>query len=259
MYQGFRVENKNDGVCILTLSKPEVLNALCTQTFQELNDFFDRALTDTAIRVLIITGEGRGFAAGADLSECREAGIEENRSYAELAQNTLARLGDLPFPVIAAVNGYALGGGCELAMACDLRIASEKAKFGMPETGLGVIPCFGGTQMLPRLVGMGRAKEMIFTGRTIGAQEALEIGLAEYVTAPEELMQKAEDIAGQIAVKSPTALKYAKVALSASQGLSPQQGLELERNLSAICYGLPDKEEGMQAFAQKRKPVYSNR
>ena len=255
-FQNLVYQVSDDKIGILTMNRPKVLNALNINTFHELNQLFDELEKEPSILALIITGEGRAFAAGADLSECVDAGIEENRAYAALAQGTFNRMENLPFPVIAAVNGYALGGGCELSLACDIRIAGEKAKFGLPEVGLGVIPCFGGTQRLPRIIGVGAAKELIFTGNKIKADEAKDLGLVEHVVPQEELLDAAVALAKEMSDKSPSAIRYAKLVLNHGRDMTLEDGMELEKNISAICYGLPDKEEGMQAFMKKRNPSF---
>jgi len=258
-FQNISYHVEDGQVGVLTMNRPEVLNALNIAAFGELNQLFDRLEKEKTLTALVVTGAGRAFAAGADLSECIDAGIEENRSYAGLAQQTFNRLEHLPFPVIAAVNGYALGGGCELCLACDIRIAGEKAVFGLPEVGLGVIPCFGATQRLPRIIGEGAAKELIFTGRKIKAEEAKTLGLVGRVVPQEKLMETALGIAGEMRDKSPLAIRYAKLALNHTRDMLLAAGLEYEKNISAICYGLPDKAEGMNAFMEKRKPVFQGR
>lgn len=255
-FQNIILEKMTDGFAILTLNRPEVLNAFNNKTFEELNGALDIVENDRSIRGLIITGSGRAFAAGADLSEIRHDGIEENRRYSQTAQRVFDRIEELDIPVIAAVNGFALGGGCELAMACDIRIAGEKAKFGMPEVSLGVIPCFGGTQRLPALVGLAKAKELIFTGKKLTAAEAEAMGLVNAVTAQDELMDSATSMMAQILKNSSTGLKYAKLTLNYSRNVTLREGLEFEKDMSAICYGLPDKAEGMTAFFEKRPPEF---
>lgn len=255
-FQNIIFEVRPGGIGLLTMNRPQVMNALNAATFSELNQLFDDIVNDGTIRGLIITGSGRSFVAGADLSEIKDDGIEGNRAYAKIAQDLLNKLEALPIPTIAAVNGFALGGGCEVALACDIRIAGEKAKFGMPEVGLGVIPCFGGTQRLTSLVGKGIAKEMIFTGRTVTALEAQTIGLANCVVPQEALLDKAIELMGLMTAKSGSAIKYAKLAVDRGCDMALRDGLEFERELSAICYGLPDKTEGMRAFLEKRSPVF---
>ncbi|MBQ9156710.1 MAG: enoyl-CoA hydratase/isomerase family protein [Eubacterium sp.] len=254
-----RFELRDDHIGILTVDRPESLNALNIQTFKELNVWMDRMNENRDLLALVITGQGRSFVAGADLSECKDAGIEENRAYARLAQDTFTRIEKLPFPVIAAVNGFALGGGCELSLVCDVIIAGEKAKFGMPEVSLGVIPCFGGTHRLPKRVGLSKAKELIYTGKMVKAAEAKEIGLADYVVSQETLLDEAVSMAREMTKHSPAAVGYAKEVLNQTLELDLVNALELERNLSGICYGLPDKEEGMKAFSEKREPEFPSR
>ena len=242
-YQNIIMEMKNEHVAMITINRPKVLNALNDNVLEELNKAFDEIESDKNILGLIITGSGRSFVAGADLAQLRDYGPEENRANAGLAQDTFTRLENLPLPTIAAVNGFALGGGNELAMSCDIRIASEKAKFGQPEVSLGVPPCFGGTQRLPRLVGYGMAKELIYTGRMVCAEEAKEIGLVNKVVAPEELLHTAMEMMNTIIGQSPRGIRYSKLILNETMDMSLKEGLEFEKNISAICYGLPDKKE----------------
>lgn len=258
-YENILFEMKKEHVALITVNRPKALNALNDDVLKELNQAFDEIEADKNILGLIITGAGRSFVAGADLAQLRDYGPEENRANAGLAQDTFTRLENLPLPTIAAVNGFALGGGNELAMSCDIRIASEKAKFGQPEVSLGVPPCFGGTQRLPRLVGYGMAKEMIYTGRMVRAEEAKEIGLVNQVVAPEALISAAEEMMDQIIGKSPRGIRYSKLILNETVDMSLAEGLEFEKNISAICYGLPDKKEGFHAFLEKRDPVYEMR
>lgn len=255
-FQNIRYEIIEDSIVLITINRPKALNALNDNVFADLNTAFDEIDKDKKILGLIITGEGRSFVAGADLAQLRDYGPEENRANAGLAQDTFTRLENLPLPTIAAVNGFALGGGNELAMSCDIRIASKKAKFGQPEVSLGVPPCFGGTQRLPRLVGYGMAKEMIYTGRMVKADEAKEIGLVNKVVAPETLIEEATAMMKKIISQSPRGIRYSKLILNETVDMSLSEGLEFEKNISAICYGLPDKKEGFHAFLEKRDPVY---
>lgn len=257
-FQNLQFEMVREKIGLLTINRPEVLNALNIQTFGELNQLFDVLEKSRTVKGLIVTGTGRSFVAGADLGECADAKIEENRAYAQLAQSTFNRLEALPMPTIAAVNGFALGGGCELSLACDIRLAGEKAKFGQPEVDLGVIPCFGGTQRLPRLIGTGLAKELIFTGRKVTAQEAAAMGLVNRVVPQEALLDESIAMMELIVSKSHTAVKYAKAAIDHGRDMALADGLEFEKDLSAICYGLPDKEEGVKSFFEKRKPVFQS-
>lgn len=255
-YQNIQFEVQQGFMGLLTIHRPQAMNALNRATFLELDHLLKYIEMESSIKGLIVTGAGKAFAAGADLSEIWDDGMEGNRAYAKLGQDLMDRLEALPIPTIAAVNGHALGGGCELSLACDIRIAGERAKFGMPEVGLGVIPCFGGTQRLADSVGRGVAKELIFTGRIVTAQEALAMGLVNRVVPQEELLDCARGLLELMATKSGSAIKYAKLALDHGRDMSLRDGLEFERELSAICYGLPDKEEGMRAFLEKRTPVY---
>lgn len=251
-------EIRNHAVGLLILNRPGMLNALNRRTFAELTELFAEIETRRPIRALVLTGTGKAFAAGADLAEIQDDGIEENMAYAALGQGVLDRLEALPIPTVAAVNGYALGGGCELSLACDIRVASRNAAFGQPEVKLGVIPCFGGTQRLPRQIGPGRAKELIFSGRMVKADEALKIGLAEYVVADAELLDTSLELARAMSQHSPTGVRYAKLAVNKGGNLPLRDGLELEKELSAVCYGLPDKAEGIRAFLGKRAPVFNS-
>ena len=197
--------------------------------------------------------------AVADLSQMQSYKSEEGRNYANRAQALFNKIEALEKPVIAAVNGYALGGGCELSMSCDIRIASEKAVFGQPEANLGVIPCFGGTQRLPRLVGTGIAKELIYTGRQVKAEEAKSIGLVNKVVPAESLLDEAKSMLRTILEKAPMAIRYSKVAINRGMDVDMRAGLELEIDLAAITFGTEDKQEGMDAFLGKRPAVFHNR
>ena len=208
---------------------------------------------------VIITGEGKGFVAGADISQMNGYGAEEGRNYANRAQTLFNKIEGLEKPVIAAVNGYALGGGCELSMSCDIRIASEKAVFGQPEVNLGLVPCFGGTQRLSRLVGTGIAKEMIFTARQIKADEAKAIGLVNKVVAPEALLDEAKAMMGGIISKAPMAVRYAKVAINKGVNMDLMNGLELEKDVAALAFASEDAKEGTAAFLAKRPAVFQNK
>ena len=240
------------------MNRPKALNALNDQTLQELDSIFTFLEGDKEVLGVIITGEGKGFVAGADISQMQSYKSEEGRNYANRAQSLFNKIEGLEQPVIAAVNGYALGGGCELSMSCDFRIASEKAVFGQPEANLGVIPCFGGTQRLPRLIGTGRAKELIYTGRQVKADEALSIGLVNQVVTPEELLNEAKKVMLTILEKAPIAIRMSKVAINRGMDVDLRAGLELEKDLAAITFGTKDKQEGMDAFLEKRAPKFVN-
>ncbi|MBN1636510.1 MAG: enoyl-CoA hydratase/isomerase family protein, partial [Deltaproteobacteria bacterium] len=204
-----------DQIATIVLNRPKVLNALSPKLYKELSGLLEKIAADRSIRALIITGAGeKAFAAGADISAMQPLPAHEARALAMIGQKPLNQIVDLPQPVIAAVNGLALGGGCELALACDLRIASERAKFGQPEINLGIIPGGGGTQRLPRIIGMARAKDLIFSGRMISAQEACEFGLVNRVVAHEELMSSAESVAKELCTKGPIAMALAKTSVN---------------------------------------------
>jgi enoyl-CoA hydratase len=260
VYENILVERK-DSFGVITLNRPKVLNALNAQTLQEISRALDELAGVDSIRAIIITGSGdRAFAAGADINELQaletaREGFEHSRE----AHQILFKVEGLPKPVIMAVNGYALGGGCELALGGDIIIASEKAQFGQPEVNLGIIPGFGGTQRLPRLIGRTRALEMILTGKPISAQEAHRIGLVNHVVPPDELMVKAAEIANAIAEKGPAAVALAKRAVYAGLELSPRAGNEAEMEYFGQAVATADRKEGTTAFLEKRKPNWQGR
>ena len=246
-------------IAIVTMDRPKALNALSDKTLNELDRIFTYLAGAEEILGIILTGEGKGFVAGADISQMQPYGPSEGRAYADRAQTLFNKIEGIEKPVIAAANGYALGGGCELAMSCDIRIASEKAVFGQPEANLGVIPCFGGTQRLPRLVGTGIAKELIYTGRQVKAAEAKEIGLVNQVVPADALLDAAKDMMNAITGKAPIAIRYSKVAINRGMDVDLRAGLELEKDLAALTFGTEDKQEGMDAFLAKRPAVFKNR
>lgn len=245
-------------LAVLTMNRPKALNALNDQTLDELERLFTAIEKDREVLGVILTGEGRAFVAGADISQMSGYGVEEGRLYSDRAQKLFNKIEILEKPVIAAVNGFALGGGCELAMSCDIRIASEKAVFGQPEANLGLMPCFGGTQRLPRLVGTGVAKELIYTCRQVKAQEAKEIGLANKVVPAETLLEEAKAMMAMILSKSPIAIGYCKTAINRGADTDLRNGLEIEKECWAIVFGTKDKEEGISAFLEKRTPQFPN-
>lgn len=245
-------------LAVLTMNRPKALNALNDQTLDELERLFTAIEKDREVLGVILTGEGRAFVAGADISQMSGYGVEEGRLYSDRAQKLFNKIEILEKPVIAAVNGFALGGGCELAMSCDIRIASEKAVFGQPEANLGLMPCFGGTQRLPRLVGTGLAKELIYTCRQVKAQEAKEIGLANKVVPAETLLEEAKAMMAMILSKSPIAIGYCKTAINRGADTDLRNGLEIEKECWAIVFGTKDKEEGISAFLEKRTPQFPN-
>ena len=254
-YKYLEFSMPEEGIGLLTLSAPQSLNALNSGMLCELDDFVQHVPSE--VRVLLVTGAGgKAFVAGADISEMQpldEAGALE---FARLGSSVFRKIELLPLPVIAVMNGYALGGGCELAMACDLRIASERARFGQPEVGLGIIPGFSGTVRLTRLVGPAYAKELIYTGKTIDAQTACRIGLVNAVVQPEQLMEEALQWARRIMANGRTAVAYAKQCIQASADLPIDEAIAFENNCFSQCFLTADQKEGMSAFLEKRKPKF---
>ncbi|MGE9972696.1 enoyl-CoA hydratase-related protein [Candidatus Pseudoscillospira sp. SGI.172] len=240
-------------VGILTLRRPEALNAINSQVLADLDAAIDQAEADEDLHAVIVTGEGRTFATGADIGEMKEYSAAQGCVFGAYGGQVFQKLAELPKPVIAAVNGFALGGGCELAMACDIRLASETARFGQPEVGLGITPGFGGTQRLPRIVGLSNAMDLIFSGRTIGAVEAQVIGLVSRVYPPEALFLEAMKLAGAICANAPVAVREAKRCIHVGMQTDLQTGLAFEAQAFGICCGTEDKDEGMSAFLEKRK------
>lgn len=245
---------------IIALHRPKALNALNTELLQELSNLLDRIKEDKSLEIVIITGSGeKAFAAGADIAEMQKLTAIEGRNFGKIGQDVFNKLESLPQPVIAAVNGFALGGGCELAMACDIRIASEKAKFGQPEVSLGITPGFGGTQRLPRLIGKGRAKELIYTGDMIDAGEAYRIGLVNKVVAPEELMNAAQVMAAKILSRAPVAVQLSKAAVNEGLNMDLASGIAYEAEVFGLCFATVDQKEGMTAFVEKRKANFTGK
>ncbi|QQY79504.1 enoyl-CoA hydratase [Keratinibaculum paraultunense] len=247
---------KKGNIGILSINRPDALNALNSNVLDELNEAVDIIAADEEVHILIITGEGRAFVAGADIGEMKDMNILEARKFAENGLKVFRKIELMEKPVIAAVNGFALGGGCELSMCCDIRIASEKAKFGQPEVGLGIIPGFAGTQRLARLVGIGKAKELIFTSEMIDAKEAYEIGLVNKVVPAEKLMEVSMDMAEKIVKNGQIAVRFAKTAINRGIETDLETGMNIEKDLFALCFGTEDQKEGMKAFLEKRKPNY---
>ena len=244
-----------NGICVLTVSAPKSLNALNSALLKEMDDFLGHIGKD--VRVLIITGDGeKSFVAGADISEMQNLNAEQGETFGRLGAQVFRKIETLDIPVIAAVNGFALGGGCELAMACDIRICSENAKFGQPEVGLGIIPGFSGTYRLAKLVGMGYAKEMIYTGKAIRADEALRIGLVNAVYPQAELMQQAMAMATKICAMAPIAVRYAKQCINAEYDLDADAAIAYENVMFGKCFATQDQKEGMTAFLEKRPAKY---
>jgi enoyl-CoA hydratase len=240
----------------LVLNRPQALNALNTSMLREFNEILTSIESDKDLRVLVISGSGRSFVAGADIKEMQAYDSLEAREYAELGLKTMKRIEDLAIPVIASVNGFALGGGCELALACEIRYASESAKFGQPEVGLGIIPGFGGSQRLARLVGLAQAKELIYTGKVIDSQEALRIGLVNRVFKNEELESESMKLADSIAKQSTSAVRYAKIAINSGIDAALANSFEYEKNLFSLSFSTQDQKKGMQAFVEKRKAIF---
>jgi enoyl-CoA hydratase/carnithine racemase len=245
---------------ILTLNRPEVRNALNSKLLQELEVAIDEASLLEDLRVLLITGGGdRAFCAGADLKERLTMSESEVRSFLSAIRRVLVKLEELPLPVIAAINGFALGGGTELALACDLRVAVADATLGLTETRFAIIPGAGGTQRLPRLIGIPLAKELIYTGRQLSAQEALAKGLVNRIAPRDKLMEICLELAGEIAMAGPVALAQAKFAINKGQDVELHTGLAIEASAYETCIPTEDRIEGLEAFREKRQPVYKGR
>jgi len=261
---GLTLENvlyeKKDSIAYVTLNRPKVLNALNKKTWADLRTAFEAARDDAAVRGVILTGAGdKAFIAGADISELANVSAVEAEESSTFGQEVLNLVENLGKPVIAAINGFALGGGCETAMACTIRVASEHAKFGQPEVKLGLIPGGGGTQRMPRLVGKGRALQIILSGEIISAQEAYRIGLVNEVVPAADVITRAEAILKQIFSNAPIAVKYSLEAVNKGLETSVAEGLSLEASLFGLCAGTEDKREGTQAFLQKRAPQFQGR
>jgi len=252
--------SKEEGIGIVTINRPESLNALNGEVFTELYKLFQEIEDDQDVRVVILTGSGeKAFIAGADIAEMQPQSSVEIRSFIDKGRRASDRIYTLSKPVIAAINGFALGGGCELAMCCDLRVASENAKFGQPEINLGAIPGGGGTQRLSRLIGMTRAKELIYTGNAIDANTAFTMGLVNKVVPPESLMAEAKELARKLLSKSSIALALAKKAITSGANMNLPSGLDLEAECFALVFATEDQKEGMSAFLQKRKPEFKGK
>ncbi len=254
------IYEKKENIGLLTINRPDKLNAISNELTSELKRLLDEIENDEELRVLIITGAGdKAFVAGADIKELVDRDAKLGRQISRERQEIFSRIENLQVPVIGAVNGYALGGGLELALACSIRMCSEKAQFGSPEVKLGIIPGDGGTQRLPRLIGLGRAMEMIITGDFIDAQEAYRIGLVNKVFPHGELMDGAMDLAQRIASRPPLAIRYAKEAVNRSQEGDRVSGFALESYLHALTCTTEDKKEGVSAFLEKRKGEFKGK
>ncbi|MFA7115974.1 MAG: enoyl-CoA hydratase-related protein [Bacteroidales bacterium] len=257
-YKFLKTENRKDHIGILTISAPKSLNALNTVILTEINDYIDNL--DESIRVLIVTGDGpKAFVAGADIAEMKIKNAQEALEFGEFGSSVFKKIEDLEIPVIAAVNGFALGGGCELSLACDIRIASENARFGQPEVTLGIIPGFSGTVRLTKICGMAVAKELIFTGKMIKADEAYRVGLISKICPLENLMEECLKMAGAILKCAPIAVKNAKASINKVYDVTRDEAIKNENNLFSECFASEDQTEGMSAFLEKRKPVFNNK
>ena len=238
---------------ILTMNRPEALNALNEQVLRDLDAALDQAAAQDDILVLVLTGAGRSFVAGADIAQMKDLSPMEAKRFGLFGNGVFLKLENFPKPVIAAVNGFALGGGCELAMSCDIRVASEKAKFGQPEVGLGITPGFGGTQRLARIVGVSNAMELILTAKTIKAEEAQRIGLVSHVYPAEELMDKAIELANAIAANAQVAVRQSKAAIRRGMQTDMATGAAFEAEAFGLCFATEDQKDAMAAFVKKEK------
>ena len=249
---------KDKATAIITISREKALNALNSQVIDEISQAIDAVKADKDIRALIITGAGRAFVAGADIGVQSVFDVREGRQWGRRGSAVFREIELLQIPTIAAVGGFALGGGCELALSCDMIVADEKAKFGQPEVSLGITPGFSGTQRLPRRIGTAKAKEMIFTGRMIDAYEADRIGLINKIAEPGKLMDEAKALAESCIKNAPAALRYAKACIDRGMQTDIDTGIAIENELFAMCFATEDQKEGMKAFLEKRKPVFND-
>ncbi len=250
-YQTIKVE-KEDQIITLIFNRPEKLNAMSDEFLTEMNDFMDQLESDTETRVVILTGAGKAFIAGADISLMKDMTPIEAADYAHHTTEIYRKMESSDKVFIAAINGYAFGGGCEMTLACDLRIASEKARFGLPETSLGIFPGGGGTQRLPRLIGMAKAKELIFLAETFKAERAKEVGLVSSVVAPEELSGAAKELAEKIIKNSRTGIALAKQSMNYGAQVDMYSAINQEKNLFGLCFGTEDQRQRMDDFVNKR-------
>ena len=251
---------RDGGVAVVTVNRPDAMNALAVEHAEALRDHLEDLAADPEARVVLLTGAGDvAFVAGADIKYMQSLGVLEARRWGELGQACANLLETIPKPTIAAINGYALGGGCELALACDIRLASAAARLGQPEVNLGIIPGWGGSQRLPRIVGLGFAKEIVFTGRAVSAKEAHDWGLVNQIYEPADLMAEALKLAHQLAKQSPLALAYAKEATNLYLTGEASAHMETELRLFAMLFSSEDQKEGMAAFVEKREPEFHGR
>lgn len=258
MYQTIRYE-KQGNLAIAAINRPEALNALNGTVLQELSQVVAEVENDAEVRAFILTGEGRAFVAGADIGEQSALDVASARKFSQFGSSIFRRIEKLEIPTIAAVNGFCLGGGCELAMSFDIILASEKAKFGQPEVGLGITPGFSGTQRLPRRVGVAKAKELLFSGRMITAAEAEKIGLVNAVYPAEELMNATMEMAKSFTKNAPVAIKYVKASVDRGMQMDIDGGIALENELYAMCFATEDCKEGLSAFLEKRPAEFKNK
>lgn len=257
-FEYLRREQKG-ATLVVTIDRASALNALNTGVLKELDTLLEMIKEDKTIYSVIFTGAGKAFVAGADISQMQSLNGLEGKAFGALGLKVFRKLETLPQPTIAAVNGFALGGGCELALACDIRIASEKAKFGQPEVGLGITPGFGGTQRLPRVVGVAKAKELIFTADMINAEQAKEIGLVNHVTTLETLLDKAMEMAEKMNSKGQLAVRLSKEAINVGIETDVETGFVVESSSFGLCFSTEDQKEGMRAFLAKEKASFTNK
>lgn len=248
-----------DDIATITIDRQEALNALNDAVLDEMSDVVSEIEANKSLKALIITGAGRSFVAGADIGTMQPLDVKGGRVLGQKGSKVFRRIEKLEIPTIAAVNGFALGGGCELALSCDMIVASNKAKFGQPEVGLGITPGFSGTQRLPRRVGVAMAKELIYSGGIIGADEALRIGLVNHVYELDELMDKALELAKSFAKNAPIAIKYSKAAIDRGIDMDIDNGIAVENELFAMCFETEDQKEGMSAYLEKRAATFNGK
>ena len=245
---------KKGNIAVATINRPKALNALNSQVLEDLNELVDLVTADEEIRALVLTGAGeKAFVAGADIGEMSTLTKAEGEAFGKKGNDVFRKLETMPIPTIAAINGFALGGGCELSMSCDIRICADTAVFGQPEVGLGITPGFGGTQRLPRIVGVSNAMELILTAQTINAARAKEIGLVSYVVAPEELMNKAMELANAIAANAQIAVRQSKAAIRRGMQTDVVTGAAYETEAFGLCFSTEDQKDAMKAFVNKEK------
>ncbi len=259
MYRNILLKDE-EGISLITINRPKYLNALDRTTVEELSSVIDLAGADEKIKVIILTGAGdKAFVAGGDIAYMENLTALEAREFALFGMGVLRKIENLPKPVIAAINGFCLGGGCELAMACDFRIASLNAKFGQPEVGLGVTAGFGGTQRLPRLIGAGMAKQLHYTGDIIDAEEALRIGLVNEVVSAGDLINHVKGIANRVIARGQLAVRFSKTCINEGMQTDIDRAMTIEADIFSLCFSTEDQKEGMKAFVEKRKPLFQER